>query len=72
MTLYLTCAVFASTVVGLAKEKITISLAFFSSKGTFTSVKRKIRGITGFKDLSARNVYLGNSFIFGSSKAKEF
>lgn len=34
--------------------------------------KGQIKDITGFKKLNSSNAYLGNSFILGRAKAREF
>ena len=42
------------------------------SKNTSRSIKQKIRGIFGFKEMKSTAIYLGNSLIFGRCKTKEF
>lgn len=50
------------------REKSNI---FFSAT-TSQKDKKAIKEILGFKDMGSKVVYLGNSFIFGRSKIKEF
>ncbi|XP_060670961.1 uncharacterized protein LOC132800728 [Ziziphus jujuba] len=42
------------------------------SKSTSRRDRKAIRDIRGFKEMGSKAVYLGNSFIFGRNKSKEF
>lgn len=42
------------------------------SKNTSREEKRKIRDIMGSKEMGERSIYLGNAFIFGRNRTKEF
>lgn len=42
------------------------------SKSTPQKDKKSIKDILGFKDMGPKAIYLGNSFIFGRNKTKEF